>query len=61
MKLEDFYNAVCKKADVENLEIGAADVKRVLACMFDLLEDLSPLDAMSVLTQGLGQAGERRR
>ena len=61
MTLTEFYNAVAGKADTKGLMINAAETKRVLAVFFDLLEDLSPNDALDLLSKGLKQAAKRKR
>ncbi len=61
MTLTEFYNAVAGKADTKGLMINVAETKRVLAVFFDLLEDLSPNDALDLLSKGLKQAAKRKR
>ncbi len=61
MTLTEFYNAVAGKADTEGLMINAVETKRVLAVFFDLLEDLSPNEALDLLSKGLKQAAKRKR
>jgi len=61
MTLSDFYNEVAKRADTEGLEITVAETKRVLAVMFDLLEDQKPEVAFDLIAKGLKRAGTRRR
>lgn len=59
MKISEFYDAVAAKADTENQKINAADVRRVLACAFDELNDQSPSEMADTIANGL-KASERR-
>ena len=59
--LNSMYNEVSRRADTAGLSISAAETRRVLATFFDLLEDLDPREAFSVVAEGLKKAGERRR
>lgn len=59
--LADLYNQVAARADTEGLQINAAESKRVLACLFDVLEDYSPAVAFDLVAKGLKRAGQRRR
>ena len=59
--LTGIYNEVSRRADTAGLKISAAESRRVLATFFDLLEDLSPREAMAIVADGLKHAGGRRR
>lgn len=59
--LSDIYNDVAKRADKSKTQINVTDTKRVLACFFDVLEDLSPDAAFDIVTKGLKAAKKRRR
>jgi len=59
--LNDIYNKVAAKADTTGLKINVAETKRVLACLFDVLEDLPPDEAFDFIAKGLKRAGTRRR
>lgn len=61
MTLRDFYAEVASKADTQGTKINAAETNRVLACMFDVLEDKSPAEAFELINKGLAQAARRRR
>jgi len=61
MNLSEFYNEIARRADTAGTEINVAEVKRVLAVMFDVLEDLKPAEAFEVIAKGLASAGKRRR
>ena len=59
--LNAIYDEVAAKADTSGLEINAAEVRRVLSCFFDALEDRKPADAFEIISKGLSRAGGRRR
>jgi hypothetical protein len=59
--LNDLYNQVAAKADTEGVSINAAETKRVLACLFDVLEDYSAADAVDLVAKGLKRSANRRR
>lgn len=61
VSLADLYNQVARKADKAKIKINAAETKRVLACLFDVLEDQPPAVAFDLVAKGLKQAGKRRR
>ncbi|QDV36676.1 hypothetical protein [Tautonia plasticadhaerens] len=61
MKLTEFYHEVAKRADTPKVQINAADVSRVLSVMFDVLEDLKPVEAFDLVSKGLASAEKRRR
>ena len=59
--LTEFYNEVARKADTNpGQSIDVATTKRVMAAMFDTLEDLTPCEMTCVLSAGLKRAGVRR-
>ncbi len=59
--LNDIYNKVAAKSDTEGVKINVAETKRLIACFFDVLEDLSANDAFDIVAKGLKRAGARRR
>lgn len=61
VSVADIYNQVASRANTNGVKINVAETKRVLACFFDVLEDLPPRDAFDVVAKGLKLAGKRRR
>jgi hypothetical protein len=59
--LNQLYDVVAKRADTAGVKITAAESRRVLACFFDVLEDLKPAEAFDVIAKGLSRAGGRQR
>ncbi len=56
MTLNEFYNAVAKKADTDTLKIGAAETKRVLSEAFKILATLDGPTLADVVAKGLAKA-----
>jgi len=61
MNLNDVYNQVAKRADMDGVHINVAETKRVLACFFDVLEDYPPSVCFDIIGKGLKRAGKRDR
>jgi len=59
--LSKIYDKVSAKADTQGVSINVAETKRVLACLFDVLEDCDAAEAMAFVASGLKRAGKRRR
>lgn len=57
--LTDTYNKVAALADTEGLELNVAQTKRVLACLFDVLEKYPTADAFDFVSKGLKRAAKR--
>ncbi|MCA8989014.1 MAG: hypothetical protein KDA78_15320 [Planctomycetaceae bacterium] len=60
MKLNDFYNEVSRHTDTAKTQINAAETKRVLAVMFDLLSKMDANEALDTLSKGIAQAAKKR-
>ena len=61
VNLNDIYNQVARKADLAGISLNVTETRRVIACFFDQLEDLSAAEAMAVLSKALKNAGARKR
>ena len=61
MTLTEFCNEAARKADTKGTKMDAAETQRVLAVLFDVLEEASPHEALDLLSKGLQQAAKRRR
>ncbi|MEM8668746.1 MAG: hypothetical protein AAGG48_14595 [Planctomycetota bacterium] len=61
INLNDVYNAVSRRTDTEGTKINVAETKRVLACFFDELQELTPQEFSEVLAKGTRQARDRRK
>ena len=59
--LNDFYDQVAKKADTAGVKINVAETKRVIANIFDVLEDYKAAEAFDFVAKGLKRAAGRRR
>ena len=59
MKLNDFYNAVAKRADTEKTSISAAETKRVLSEAFLVLASLDSAELLDTVAKGLAQAKKK--
>ena len=59
MNLSDFYNETSRLADTDKTDINVADVKRVLACSFDVLAQQTSAQAMDIISKGI-QAADKR-
>ncbi len=58
-KLKDLYIQVAQHADMESLQINAADVGRVLATMFTCLADKPAGDVHFLVAHGLKKANDK--
>ena len=55
-KLQEIYTKVAQHADLETIQVGAADCSRVLGTFFKVMAGLNTSDAASVISQGLRRA-----
>jgi hypothetical protein len=60
-RLTELYNEVSRRTDTDGTQINVSETKRVLACFFDLLEDLTACEAAEIVAKGLQSAKKRRR
>ncbi len=58
--INNTYDEVSWKADIEGVKITVAETKRILAYLFDVLEDYKPAEAFDFVAKGLKRAGTRR-
>jgi hypothetical protein len=59
--LGEIYDEVARRADTAGLEINVAETKRVLACLFDVLETRSAAEVSEFIAKGLKRAALRQR
>lgn len=60
MTLNELTDAVARVADTAKTKIDCAEVKRVVACTFDVLVMLSPADCAEMIAKGLKKAEARQ-
>ena len=59
-KVQDFYDEVSRIADTESTQINAAEVRRVLACGFSVLQSKTPAEAAEIVSEGLNAAAAKQ-
>lgn len=60
MTLNEAYAEVARRADTAKTKINAAEVSRVLACFFEVMNELDPCCAMAVLERGFRVAEKKK-
>lgn len=61
MTLAEFDNEVARIADTSGKPIDAAVVRRVIACVFDVLRQMTVVEAAAVVMRGLARAALRAK
>jgi hypothetical protein len=59
MKINDFYNIVSRRVDTEGTAISAAETKRVLSEMFQVLAAMDAAELSDTLAKGLASAAKK--
>lgn len=60
MNLTEFYNEVARRADTDKTQINVAEVKRVLAVAFQVLNEQPPATVVDVVAKGLTAASKKK-
>jgi hypothetical protein len=60
MTLNDFYDAVARRADTAGTKITAADTRRVLSEAFKVLVGLDSASCAEVVAKGLALAAKKK-
>lgn len=60
MNLSDFYNEVSRRADTDKTQINVADVKRVLAVAFQVLNEQPAVAVADLVAKGLAAAAKKK-
>ena len=60
MTLNEFYNAVARRADTAKTHINAADTRRVISEAFVVLSKMKAPEANAVIAKALASASKKK-
>ncbi|MEM9186284.1 MAG: hypothetical protein AAGB00_07310 [Planctomycetota bacterium] len=60
MTLNDFHNAVAKRADTAKTKINAAETRRVISEAFVVLSKMNAVDASSIIAKGIASGAKKK-
>ncbi len=60
MTLNDFYNAVAKRADTAKTKINAAETRRVISEAFVVLSKMKAPDATNIIAKGIAAGAKKK-
>lgn len=61
MTLNDFYNAVAKRADTAKTQITAAETRRVLSEAFVVLSKMNAVDSSNIVAKGIASGAKKKK